>query len=203
MKKVLLVVLLAAFGFGSANKANAQAFEQGKSYIQVGYGFGNFIQAVFSTYESYDAYKFSTMGPMFGKYEYAISDKVGIGLNVAYASANVDYRTSYFDQNFDLTDLDATIKWSTISVLGRLNLHFGDHDRIDPYWGVGIGYRTASWKWEYSDPNYTGNESFDSVMPFGFETTFGTRFLFTDNIGAYAEIGLAKAVFQAGLVIKL
>ena len=33
----------------------------------------------------------------------------------------------------------------------------------------------------------------------GFETTIGARYYFTDNIGLYAETGLAKAVIQAGL----
>jgi hypothetical protein len=39
-------------------------------------------------------------------------------------------------------------------------------------------------------------------VPVGIEATFGTRFLFTDNVGAYVEIGLARAFFQFGVTGK-
>lgn len=200
MKKVLLSITLVA-GLMTSNNLKAQ-FEQGNSSVQVGYGFGNFISAVFKTYETaYPAtFSFKSVGPAFLKYEYAVSDKIGFGLNIAYASATV----SYTDDSWFVSGTPSTtsIKWSTISALARMNLHFGNSERFDPFWGVGMGYRTASWKFENDSPNYINTESTGSFMPFGFETTVGARFYLTENIGLYIETGLAKAIIQGGLTAK-
>ncbi|MBN2683133.1 MAG: hypothetical protein JXR58_11535, partial [Bacteroidales bacterium] len=111
--------------------SKSQAFEEGKNYVQLGYGFGNFIQAVFNTYEVYDELKINITGPMFVKYEYAASEKIGIGLNIAYAGAKVSYKE--LDQlNSEGKPYEASITWSTLSFLARMNIHFGDSDVIDP-----------------------------------------------------------------------
>ncbi|MBN2683134.1 MAG: hypothetical protein JXR58_11540 [Bacteroidales bacterium] len=68
-------------------------------------------------------------------------------------------------------------------------------------WGFGMGYRIASWSLEDNDPDY-GNLSYENLMPFGFETTFGCRFMFAPTFGAYAEVGIAKAIFQGGIALK-
>ncbi len=42
--------------------AKAQAFEVGKSYVSVGYGFGNFVQSGLKiVYETYDNFSFNIM----------------------------------------------------------------------------------------------------------------------------------------------
>lgn len=43
---------------------------------------------------------------------------------------------------------------------------------------------------------------FKNPINFGMDLTFGTRVMFSDNIGAYAEVGIAKAVLQLGLTAK-
>jgi hypothetical protein len=40
------------------------------------------------------------------------------------------------------------------------------------------------------------------MMPLGFESTLGARYMFTPNIGLYSEVGIAKAAFQFGLNAK-
>ncbi|MCB0395659.1 MAG: outer membrane beta-barrel protein [Flavobacteriales bacterium] len=179
-----------------------QAFETGNSNIQIGYGFGNFVQAIFKTYETtYDEFKFKGTGPLFFKYEYAVNDKIGIGLNVAYIGAEVSYTDKdHITSNGEF--YKETIKWSNISALARMNLHFGDNDKFDPYWGFGLGYRTGNTTYDDNDPDYDNSASLKSYIPFGFETTLGARYFFSDNFGLYAETGLAKAVFQVGLDIK-
>ena len=69
------------------------------------------------------------------------------------------------------------------------------------YWGMGMGYRSGSWKVTSTATNYE-SPSLPDFIPFGFETTFGFRYLFTANIGAYAEAGLAKSFLQLGLTGK-
>lgn len=204
MKKFYLVLVLVGLASTINFSAKAQAFEPGKSYFSAGYGFGNFIQAVFNSYETYDDYSFKSLGPIFGKYEYAVNEQLGIGVVFAYASANV----SYTDKNYLVTSspvvyYEEQIDWSTYSVLLRLNWHFNSMgDRIDPYLGFGAGYRGANWKYSDNDPNYDNNVSMKGFMPLGMEFTAGLRFMVTDFLGIYTEVGFAKAVAQVGIVTK-
>jgi opacity protein-like surface antigen len=167
----------------------SQAFEQGKSQVSAGYGFGNFIQAVFSTYEVYEDFSSSITGPMFVKYEFGVSEKIGFGINFAFASASVSYKDVFAENQ--------SINWSTWSGLARINRHFGSHEKFDPYIGLGVGYRSANWKFSESDLDVDNN-----LMPFGFESTLGARYMFTPNVGLYSEVGIAKAIFQFGLNAK-
>ena len=196
MKKIttslLTVLMLTVFSFSS----KAQAFEEGSTYISAGYGFGTFTKSLFDSYSSgTTGYSYQGTGPVFVKVGFGLSEKVEFGLNVAYAGAKINWDVS--------SNNVGTINWSAWSANARMNLHFGDHDKLDPYWGVGMGYRSSTWKFSYTDPDYDEDETVKSAIPLGFETTFGVRYLVTDNVGVYAELGVAKAMFQVGLTAKL
>lgn len=203
MKKNVLVLLLAAAPFFGAK---SQAFQIEDNFVNVGYGFGNITQTLIKTAvnESNDVNASATsLGPIFLKFEHALADNIGIGLNVAYASANAIYR---YD-NQTITDGSALLveelNWSSTSFLLRFNYHFGQNDKIDPYLGLGAGYRTGNWDATNNDPQ-RDETSLEILSPvnFGLDMTFGSRFLFTENFGAYVEVGLAKAVIQGGLTVK-
>ena len=49
---------------------NAQSFEQGNNYVNVGYGFGLGYGRLLNAYNAYDGYKFSGFGPAFISYEW-------------------------------------------------------------------------------------------------------------------------------------
>jgi opacity protein-like surface antigen len=203
MRKQILSLIAVVVLSAVSTTLYAQAFQQGKSSIQLGYGFGNFSQAYFQTYETNypDEFSYKGTGPFFVKYEYAVTDKIGLGLNIAYIGAEV----SYVDKGHVTTSgafYKQTITWTSTSFLARMNLHFGDNEKFDPFWGFGMGYRTGTYKYDDNDPNYDNSEKAKSIIPFGFETTVGARFYFTDNIGIYAETGLAKAVFQGGITLN-
>jgi len=203
MKKQFFLCCLALGAIGISSRLQAQSFEEGQSSIQVGYGFGNFIQAVFNAYEIYDDYSFKATGPAFLKYEYGVTDKIGLGLNVAYASAKVSYRDNSFLVGNGNDPYEQSIKWNTMSFLARMNFHFANSEKFDPYAGFGMGFRTASWSYEDNDPDYDNDVSTSNLFPFGFEMTIGARYYISDNFGIYAETGLAKAVIQLGLNLKL
>jgi opacity protein-like surface antigen len=199
MKKLLFILAISCSlsGFG-------QSFSMGNNNISAGYGIGNIIQSIFSSYETYDSYSFKATGPFFLKYEQALTDRLGIGINAAYVGAKVSYiDKSYIVDTTSMTFYKQTINWSSYSILARLNFHFATLDKLDPYWGFGIGYRGASWKASDNDPNYDNSTSFNSVLPIGFEATIGARYYFTPAIGAYMEVGIAKAVVQFGLSANL
>lgn len=190
MKKLTLALVAGAIAL-MPTMTKAQAFEEGKSQISLGYGFANTTQTLLSNYDQdlYPDLEFKALGPIFLKYEFGASEKVGFGLNVAYAGAGITY-----DDGVDR----AAIDWWGTSFNARVNRHFGSHDKFDPYIGVGMGYKIA--KWTFSDEN--NSEDTGALIPLGFETTFGARYMFTQNIGLYSEVGLAKGIFQIGLNSK-
>ena len=181
---MILMAVVSQVSFG-------QAFEQGTKVISVGYGFGNLNRALFKTYEDMGDYKYSGVGPIFAKFEYGVSDKIGFGLNIAHIGANVTYGTGT-----EKTEID----WKNTSALLRMNIHFSKSDKLDAYWGTGLGYRFGSWKFSYEGGN--GNEEIPNVLPLGFETTIGVRYFFVEHVGIYAEAGIAKAPIQFGLNAK-
>lgn len=194
--KIYGSVLAAAFAL-FVTTVNAQSFEKGKVIVSGGYGFGNLSKAILKTYQSETGYKASSIGPIFGKVEYAVSDKVGIGVNVAHIGINASYQTSSSDGEGNTTTYNEKFKWNNTSVLARLNLHFAKSEKLDAYWGAGLGYRFGSWKWESEAADTS--QDFPFVNPFGFETTIGVRYYFIPNLGVYAEAGIAKAPIQFGL----
>ncbi|QHT66142.1 outer membrane beta-barrel protein [Rhodocytophaga rosea] len=172
----------------------AQSFEKGNVIITAGYGFGNLSKALFKTYSNNTGYKSSSIGPAFGKVEFAVSDKVGIGLNFAHIGVDANYK---MDDNYE-----GNINFKNTSVLGRINLHFANSEKFDAYWGAGLGYRFGGWKHTDNDPNTVSDGEIPTMIPFGFETTVGVRYFFIKNLGVYAELGIAKAPIQFGLSAK-
>lgn len=207
--KTLSSVALAATLVFSANNSTAQAFEEGTSSASIGYGFGNignnlnsrFQNTVLNMYsykKNHDGYQFSYLGPLFLKYEYAISDKFGLGLNVSYLTSSAEFTSTDFNTNEVFNN---SINRTGYNIMMRFNWHFGDHDMIDPYFGLAGGYRSNNWSSDFEDQGL-GEVNISKQIPVGIEATFGTRFLFTDNVGAYVEIGLARAFFQFGVTGK-
>ena len=168
--------------------------------ISIGYGWPYWVGTIFDAYDVRDNYESSSLGPLYLKYENMVSEEVGFGINLAYASSEL----SYTEDSYDLTNslYQYKIDRYTYSILARLNYYFLQDERFDGYFGLGLGYRYAKWTYTNNDP-YDDRIDFPNLFPFGFETTFGGRYLITKNIGIYAELGLAKSIMQAGVTIKL
>lgn len=175
----------------------------GKSYISVGYGLGNFATTYVKAAAQGTDVKTSFFGPLFVKYEYAVSENVGFGVAFAYLSAKATSDDTYQDQNGNPVNYTLTMDFSTWSALARVNYHFSDNDKFDPYIGLGMGYRNGGLKFTSSDPNAPESYTVPTFFPFGMEMTLGARYMLAPNIGLYSEVGFAKAVIQGGLVIKI
>jgi hypothetical protein len=203
-KKHLLIftAFLATTFISKSSFAGDDAFEQGKIIISAGYGFPNLGKSIFKVYQSYGGYSTSGFGPAHIKAEYALSDKIGLGLSVNYVSYKVEFNGTYIDNNFNTVTYKEGFKGSSLSALLRMNIHFATTEKLDPYWGFGAGYRSNSYTF-YSDYAGAGSLTLSGGIPFGFETTIGMRYFFTPNIGIYTEMGIAKSLVQLGLTIKL
>ncbi len=201
MKKLLFILAVS-----SSLSGMAQSFSMGNNNVSAGYGLGNFAQFYFSTsYSTTNSnYSFQATGPFFLKYEHALDDRVGLGVNVAYVGATVSYLDkSYVVDSTTMTFYKQTINWSSYSILARFNFHFANYERFDPYWGFGVGYRGATRKVTDNDPNYNRDVSSNTWFPLGLEVTVGARYYFTPAVGAYMEVGIAKAIIQFGISANL
>jgi|SaaInl85LU_5_DNA_1037374.scaffolds.fasta_scaffold01708_3 hypothetical protein len=191
--KIKTGLLVLASPFLLSSIASSQIYQSESHNISAGYGFGNLGNTILSTYESNTNYSYSSTGPLFFKYEYGISENFGFGLNFSYLQG-----IATFNSQSGQTTYRNEITRTGYNIMLRFNWHFGDHDFIDPYFGVAAGYRSNKWTSVLGDPSID-NLNIKAIFPLGLEATFGTRFFITDNLGAYVEVGLARAIAQVGI----
>jgi outer membrane protein W len=187
-------------------KKGGDGFGEGAMVLTVGYGFPNLGKAILKTYETEAGYKASGFGPAHIKFEYGLTDKFGMGVSIGYVGYKVSWQSEVEEYNsttgnYDLKTYEEGLKGTNFGVLLRMNFHFATSDKVDPYWGIGAGYNKYTFKFYSDDPNSI-DESLTFPIPVGFESSVGARFYFTENIGAYAELGWGKSLIQAGLAAK-
>jgi opacity protein-like surface antigen len=207
MKALRISIVAAALLTMGINSAKAQAFQDGKSYISVGYGYALFnASTFFGPYESFASFDHNGFGPLTLQYEYAVGPKFGIGIDLGYSGSSVawDGDAPVFVDGIATGEIfDANYKYQNAKLTLNLrgNVHFGSNDKIDPYLGFGFGFKSSTWSLETNDDDFI-DLSF-STTPISMLLRFGTRVMFTDNIGAFVEGGIGHGVFQGGIVAKL
>lgn len=187
-----------------------KCFGQGVVAFTAGYGYPSWGQVYFNLWaidyglhSTFNDYTSKGMGPLHFKAEIGLSKFIGMGLSVNYETyggkwtklyyVQANNRDEYFDENLTITSL---------SVMPRFNLHFATTNQIDPYFGVGAGYKTTTYKF-HSDYSNALDEYAEGYFPVGLETTVGLRIYFSDSFGMYMEMGLAKSLVQGGIALKL
>jgi hypothetical protein len=177
MKKAkLLVAVIMTSAMLMAGKANAQEIK-GKNFINAGIGIGTF--------------GFSGTGglPITASVEHGFTDKISGGLYLGFITRNFldDYKYRYF-------------------VAGaRASYHFNEllnvtNEKLDVYGGAALYYRNLKVK-------YNGHGDDDlykaSAGAVGIGIFAAGRYYFSDNIGAYAELGYGISPLQIGVTFKL
>lgn len=172
------------------------AFEENDLFVTLGYGYGSFYFVV----NSQDQLRIT--GPIYAKVEKAISNRLGIGINMAY-SQNRSSSEYYFYNGNETIAYTEIIDVNLLSILARLTWHYGDFKDFDPYMGFGMGYRLAQERYVQKAPfNNSSNNNIRNNIPFGFDFTIGARYFFTPQIGIYTEFGVAQSVGQIGFCAK-
>lgn len=177
LKKIALVIALATAGtFG----ANAQCYDAGNKLLNVGVGLGSTLSASGIN---------STLPPIGLSFEYGFTEKVSGGAYVGYSSASAD------------VGFGSTAKWNyTYTIVGaRGSYHFLTSDKLDPYAGAMLGYNIASVTYDGPGTAPTTLASASAVI---IGAHLGARYYFTDNIGAFAELGYGIAYLQLGVAAK-
>lgn len=151
-------------------------YAQGQSDINLGVGF------------------VSSFGlPISVSYDYAYSDKISIGGIFSYASSSEDFGFGGFAYSWNYTYM----------IVGARGMyHFDFVDNMDTYAGVLLGYNIASAKFD-GDPALEALVTEPSVGGLAWGITAGARYHFTDNLGAFAELGYGVSVINVGLTYKM
>ncbi|MCY7351246.1 MAG: hypothetical protein LH606_11355 [Cytophagaceae bacterium] len=174
MKKLLTFLALTVLvALASTGKTSAQAYENGRNYLNVGIGLGT--------------YGGGGLG-FGGSFEHGFTDAISAGAIVGYSSGNY----GYIGSDYRFTFLNFGVRGS---------YHFAEllnigNNKLDPYAGLGLGYRV------YGD-NFSGtgyNRAYGSGI--FFMGHVGARYFFSDNVGGYAELGAGFATLQLGITLK-
>lgn len=121
--------------------------------------------------------------------DYGITEEIGIGGYVGYASAkesilNYDWKYSY-------------------TIIGaRGTYHFKTDEKLDLYGGALLGYVVGSVKLE-SDNELSPLIAEPTVGGFAWSFFAGGRYMFNEKIGAYGELGYGISVLTLGVTAKL
>ena len=199
MKKILFsfVAVLAL-----AVNVHAQSFDEDFKVWTFGYGIGAWIDPVLNTLENeerYTDFKTSNVGPFYAKFEYGVTDEIGIGINLAYVSRETNFTEVFDNGNGGNVYNYHNVSYNSFSFLLRLNKHFSDNDKIDVYWGTGLGYKSEDIAETETNASGYKHEKFSNPIPLGLDCTIGVRFYITPTLGIYIETGMAKSVMQFGL----
>ena len=222
MKFKILSIALASLYVGKLSgqefaraEVDYSAFTKGKTFVSGGYGLinTNFIMARTlekSLLNGWDEVNFSKVPNVYIKGEYALSNHVGVGLNIATGGliAHV-FLDSLNNQNVRIAG-DLTYKsWSA---LARINYHALNHNQWDLYIGFGVGVRMNTVRVNSNDPlsdrwNFPVNLGFVekripnslSLPSLGADMTMGLAYSINPTISVYTEMGIAKSALQAGL----
>lgn len=176
--------------------SGGKAFEKQNIVFSAGYGFGNFgttfLKMLFENGSNVDI---GSVGPIHGKAEFGLSDGFGFGVSFNYIQVNASWTgdSAYWYK----------VTYSNYSILARMNFHFSGDEKFDPYFGIGVGWKQGTWKFDTNEPGWDAESIVGTLNPFGLEITGGFRYYMTDWFGLYLEAGLAKSLLQVGIAVKL
>lgn len=197
MKKLILsLAVLCGLAF-SGTTAHAQTYGIGTNVVNLGIGFGYSHSYYTGIYGS------SSSTPVIAaSFEHGMKElgpgTLGLGAAFSYQGSKWTYDDTYGDHYSE------TWKTSLFAVRGTWHPDFLVTDKYDVYVGLQLGFYHYGYTYTASGPyvsqyNYNSNPSSGGLGYAGF---VGGRYYFTDNIGAFAEIGYDISYLKFGLAFK-
>ncbi|MGB6152534.1 MAG: outer membrane beta-barrel protein [Pricia sp.] len=179
MKKIISYLAIAAITLLSVQSISAQEFSKGTNVINAGLGFGG----------AYDLGRFNS--------------SLALGLNVSYERGIWEVggpgvislggyigTTAY---NLDFGVDDDTVRYTSFGVRGAYHFNFIGVDNLDVYAGPMITVDVVS----------VDNDAFDTLDGGLSGSVFaGARWYFTDNFGAFAELGYGVSFLSLGAAFR-
>ncbi len=142
-----------------------------------------------------------TLGPAYLKAEYGLNKYLGLSVNVSaarlHSTGQVNIISASNGTNF-LVFYDAV--YSSVSILPKLNLHFLNRPKFDPYISTGVGYSFRKINVQASYKNIILPPLVHKFkFPFSYELTVGFKAYPSKNLFLYWEAGIAKSPIQLGV----
>jgi opacity protein-like surface antigen len=181
MKKRILVMVLAAFVAGGAfadwYDSYAPGIDGSKWLINAGVGYGLL------------PYKLS-IPPVSASVEYA-GLKIPLSLGGYFGIAGYDEDLVYSKYSGTMIGVGARAAW-----------HFNFIKNLDTYAGLNLGWMIYNQKVTTTVLNVSTDVGYD-LSSFYYAFDIGARYFFTNNIGAYLELGYSPiSVASVGLSLK-
>ena len=186
-------------------QTNAQVFGENIRLWTMGYGLGPIYENLgldLQASSMLSNLNISTSGTLYGKVEFSIDAKAGIGLNMSYVKRTYNYNYKVSDGNNGFLTYWEEDTYSSFSLLLRLNVHSKSNDKLDVFIGTGLGYNPSNYSRASDNPNGTsgiGGPRNNNSNSIGFELTFGGRYFISPSLGFYAEVGYSKTIMQVGI----
>lgn len=178
--KIFRAFLLACFLLILAGAANAQ-YQEGQLDFNLGLGLGNTFGAAGS----------ATFPPINISGDYGITDNISVGGLIGYTA---------YKEDFNFFGTAGTWTYTYLIVGARGAYHFDVTDEFDLYAGAMLGYNIASVSYEGTDfPGITE----PSVGGVALGIFGGARYHFTENLGAFAELGYSVGYLNLGATYRI
>ncbi len=179
MRKLGTVLAACALMLGFCNQASAQ-IEEGQIDLNLGLGLG--VRGVTGDIG---------IPPISISGDYAITDEFTAGGYLGYYSSS----TESFGYTFNYS-------YTIIGVRGTYHREFVEN--LDTYGGAMLGYNVGTSSVdEPAGANPAFSPQAQSVGGIAYSFLIGARYHFTDNIGAFAELGYGISYLSLGLTYRI
>ncbi|MFH0893339.1 MAG: hypothetical protein V2A54_02795 [Bacteroidota bacterium] len=209
MKKKLFITMLTIVALTLSTQA--QILKKGNTIIDGYYGFPNMYGTSIKTSYANSNTAFDVdpgmIGPLGGKIEYLLSDKVGLGLNGWYSNAWVKWTEDQqvlvagSTTQYETKTYNYKVEAPRTDVLVMFNYHFVNTESVDSYFCVGAGYHNRTFRYVTDDPNFN-DDGFEIPIPFNARVGIGMRYFFVENFGINIEFGLGGPLLHGGICAK-
>jgi opacity protein-like surface antigen len=132
------------------------------------------------------------LGPFGARGQFMATDRLGVGLDFWYARSTISYTTTELDSALGIPVDTFSVRMDNVRprIIVRVDYHFGDNDKFDPYVAVGLGANLARFKFTTEDPYFDKNSfSLPGIIPVAYRVAFGTKFYFIPNLGTVGLTG--------------
>lgn len=165
----------------AARRSSGAAMGGANKFLNVGIGLGSYTAGGLPLGASFEVGLPSVL-----------EGNLSVGGFVDYA--RYGYNSYGYKWNYTFIYLGARGSYHAGELLGVTN------DKFDPYVGVSLGYRASRYK---DNDGYYGSY----YNPYGSSVFFGghigARYLFSERLGGFAEVGYGVAALKLGLTAKL
>jgi hypothetical protein len=145
----------------------------------------------------------SGLGPLGGRFEYLVRDRIGLGVDFIYNSTTCAFAIDTFDVNgTNIGPMGITYKMTRLRGHFRFNYHFCNTKRWDIYCGLGAGFNNRIHKFSaqfHLVQDWDLGKAFSGSYPYSARTCLGFRFYPTKVIGIGMELGLGGPLVSGGI----